>query len=440
MDPYKSRLNRKLRLTIMISLFLLFFIISPIVIMYTAGYRYDFFNHEIKETGVLNIDLKPNDADVFLNDVKLSKKIPIYLPNRAPGNYNIKISKPGYKTWEKEIKIESKKTTYIKNLTLLKDSELKPINVDDTKEKIENFYSSTNGKFIFLLYKDNNIYEIKLFDTEKNSIVPISRFSSETKPKIIWSPFADFALIIKNNNNQSVLEIINTKDLKNSQSFYYNDVENIQWGMSQNTAKIYIQNENKQLLSIENGSEQYITKLKFDNWYVDEKNNIWYWDKSNKEIKSEDEEKTFPIEKNIDKFISINENRIIFQDENTTSVINLKDKENNFENFDTSNILYNRSTSEWLTWSNWEIWSIYSDGSVSMLNRTSKKINIIEPMDNYGVILLANSKNLTVFNPGYYISHEILNRDDINITNISVNQDLRKIFLLSNNSLYELDY
>jgi len=99
----KTYLTRTVRRAIMLSLISAFFIISPLIIFYTAGYRYDFAEQIIKQTGVISIDIKPVNAIVYLNDVQIKKKIPIRLPNRAPGTYHLKITAPGYQLWEKDI-------------------------------------------------------------------------------------------------------------------------------------------------------------------------------------------------------------------------------------------------------------------------------------------------------------------------------------------------
>ena len=177
-------LTRKIRLTIMGLLFVLFFIISPLVIMYTAGYRWDSESNEIKETGVLSVNIKPENSEVFLNDIKIQKNLPLYLPNRAPGTYRIKLTLPGYKTWEKDIEIESKKTTYIKNITLFKDS--LPTKVFETEDiQINALYSSNTGRYILLISKENNIYEMDIFDTQNQTLEAVSRIKSDFEPIVV---------------------------------------------------------------------------------------------------------------------------------------------------------------------------------------------------------------------------------------------------------------
>ena len=129
------KLTRPIRRAIMIFLFALFFILAPLIILYTSGYRYDWEAHEIKQTGVISIDVKTKNASVYLNDILIKKSLPIRLPNRAPGTYNLKIKSPSYQAWEKDITVESKQTTYIRNITLFREALPTEIIADDKNKK-----------------------------------------------------------------------------------------------------------------------------------------------------------------------------------------------------------------------------------------------------------------------------------------------------------------
>src|SRR3989339_176500 len=189
-------LTRKIRVCIMCALIAAFFIIAPLVLFYTAGFRYDFAQGRVKETGVLNIDALPADSEVYLNDVKLNKRLPIYLPNRAPGTYHVKIVKTGYKMWEKDITIESKKTTYIKNVILFKES--LPIQIlKDFKKQIVSLSSSPSGSRLLIISREDigDIYEIDLFNPATEDLNPILRAKLDAPPNVRWAHDNDYVLI-----------------------------------------------------------------------------------------------------------------------------------------------------------------------------------------------------------------------------------------------------
>ena len=116
MYPEKSFLTQKVRRLIMAFWFLLFFILAPAVLLYTAGYGYDWQNNRLTRTGVISIDIEPEDATVEVNGVVMTDRMPLRLANRRPGSYHIKIYKDEYKTWERDVALFSGETTYVRNM------------------------------------------------------------------------------------------------------------------------------------------------------------------------------------------------------------------------------------------------------------------------------------------------------------------------------------
>lgn len=248
-----SFLTRKVRFCIMCTLIAAFFIIAPIVLFYTAGFRYDFTQGRIKETGVLNIDALPNDSEVYLNNVKLNKKLPIYLPNRAPGTYHIKISKTEYKTWEKDITIESKKTTYIKNVILFKEA--LPIQIlENYKKQILSTSPAPSGAYLFIISKENindNIYEIDLLDTANKTLNSVLRAKLDEPPSINWASADDYAIIKTKISKTNHEQIIDAKNPGATPNYLFPEDINIIEAADQ--YKIIRNNDSLTVARIENG-------------------------------------------------------------------------------------------------------------------------------------------------------------------------------------------
>ena len=115
-----SKFTRRYRLILFAVFVAAFFVITPVLIMYSSGYRYDWQNGLIKETGAINVDILPVNAVVYLNDAWLKGGMPYRLKNIAPGKYRLKITAPGYFDWLKDVEVKSKQTVYIKEISLLK--------------------------------------------------------------------------------------------------------------------------------------------------------------------------------------------------------------------------------------------------------------------------------------------------------------------------------
>ena len=50
------------------SFIIIFSILTPIIILYTQGYRYNFKRGRVQKTGILIISSIPKKADVYLNN------------------------------------------------------------------------------------------------------------------------------------------------------------------------------------------------------------------------------------------------------------------------------------------------------------------------------------------------------------------------------------
>jgi len=75
---------------------LLFFIVTPLLILYASGFRYNFDIGMIEKTGAFYIKSYPRNAEIYINDLKSKHKTPKQITNLAPGTYTLKITKNNY--------------------------------------------------------------------------------------------------------------------------------------------------------------------------------------------------------------------------------------------------------------------------------------------------------------------------------------------------------
>ncbi len=91
---------------------ILFIILAPSVILWALGYRIDFKNYKVAQTGILYIKTDQSSFDVFLDGQKtFSNKKTITIKSLLPKDYSVKIEKQGYYTWSKDITIDPQKIT-----------------------------------------------------------------------------------------------------------------------------------------------------------------------------------------------------------------------------------------------------------------------------------------------------------------------------------------
>ncbi len=182
----------------------LFFIAAPTIILYTAGFRYSAEAKKIIQTGIIYLTIKPPEGIKIFADGKEVKENLIthgvinkeYILNSLiPKSYNVKISKEGFWTWEKNLAVSKGLITYAMPLLL----PLNPKNELLVADYIGAWSASPDfTKISYFSYKD-----------EKVSVVVKNLISGKTQEKpleqpldlmeganILWSPDSqNFAII-----------------------------------------------------------------------------------------------------------------------------------------------------------------------------------------------------------------------------------------------------
>lgn len=443
----KTILTRPIRRGIMFFLIISFFVISPLIILYTAGYRYDFNKHEIKQTGVISIDVKPREVNVYLNGVQIQKRIPIRLTNRAPGAYHLKIESPGYKTWEKDVTVESKQTSYIRQVTLFKDSSPTEL-LKENMENVVDLKISADGLYVLILEQKDAIYEINLFNIQEKKLTPVVRTHSDSIPKLYWSEFYPTALIETKNNNLTQIQLFYADSPETeikTQTFRTNEEIKYQWNPNTKDPLVFVQVNSAIYKMTKNNINLLQDNVSVPVWYVDQKETAWIFDQKTQSIQEKNKEEpiAYVVDQKIEKIININEKRLLLKTNQGILIITTDNKDKPEQQFIKADFVqYSPEREEWIAWSPWELWSIYNNGNISLLNRTSEEIRFVQPLDKYGLLLLASENKITGFNPGYYITHELFTVNKIKT--ISANISNRKIYfwgeINNTNGLFELDY
>lgn len=137
-----------------------FFISAPLVVLYTAGYRYSLTSKRVVKAGVLSVTSTPKGATVTINGVPSEKKTPAVIDNILPGTITVKVEKSGYSSWEKNLPIVSGQSTFVPNAVLFLDGsptavvDQKNILAVDQKSATKMVYLVSNTASIEVWQKD----------------------------------------------------------------------------------------------------------------------------------------------------------------------------------------------------------------------------------------------------------------------------------------------
>jgi len=190
---------------------------TAVVILFAKGYRLNLPTQEIKKTGMLSVKSYPDGAKIIL-DGKLTSVTNNALTSLSPGLHKVKITKEGYTSWEKEVRVFEELVTEVDALLISLTPKLEPL----TNTGIRNPALSSDGTKI--VYSDRNsshpgIYIINL----SISGPPISLFRTSSQlaiadtkstayslaEELSWSP-DDNEILVKMNNRGFFL--INSPD------------------------------------------------------------------------------------------------------------------------------------------------------------------------------------------------------------------------------------
>ena len=100
---------------------LLFFVSAPLVVLYTAGYRWN-PQQGVVRTGTLFVATTPKDSTIQINGNLYKDKSPAIIKTLRPANYNVRLDLTGHLPWEKKLEVREGETTFVDNVILFLDT------------------------------------------------------------------------------------------------------------------------------------------------------------------------------------------------------------------------------------------------------------------------------------------------------------------------------
>lgn len=188
--------------------FLIFILVAPILTLYVQGYRFDFENKKLTQTGGLFIKTTaPKQAEIYL-DEELIRKTDFFfssalIENLLPKTYNIKVQKQNYYVWEKNLEVKEKQVAEARSIVLLpKDPEFELLATG-----VENIWFSEDKTKAVIKEKNKYTWTLKLYNLEKNVK---SQLIKETD---IYKTGADLIDLQFTDNNKLIIQVGNKEQI-----------------------------------------------------------------------------------------------------------------------------------------------------------------------------------------------------------------------------------
>ncbi|MFA5174943.1 MAG: PEGA domain-containing protein [Patescibacteria group bacterium] len=447
-----TKLIRPYRRAIFIVFVVAFFIISPIIILYTAGYRYDWTNGFLKETGAISIDVEPKNALVFLNDARIKKRMPIRLKNYKPGKYHLVISASGYYDWVKDIEVKSRQTVYIKEVALLKKNE--PIKIKSGN--FDGLAISNDGVFIAFTQKNKSITEVWLLNNKTGDENILLRVPDIKQLKIMWAQKNNYLSISDAGSPYRQLFIFNADNPTSQWNLVQkikSAVEKFQWKNSENPELFFSAGKQISVFYPATGQQTDIAKNIFLDWYFengqmwairrDDKTKLYVITKDTLGFSSEliSSDKIFEYNSGNEKnppinLIAASEDCALLKKKDKPEML-LVSKDKKFT-LSGEKFLISKYNDWWLMWTPWELWSFsVRDNEPALLSRSGEQLQEVMTLDKYNTLGLMWADKTTAIFPYYLVAHEFINNKIISSADDS---ESRIMYYTDESGLWKLNY
>jgi hypothetical protein len=169
----------------------LFFTLAPTILLYTAGYRYQFGSGRFLRTGVLSISTTPRNATITLDGEREKMQTPAVLKHVFPGTYTVVLSRSGYHDWTGDIDIQESQTTYLTNILLFLERTPEIVSQEDIATIA---IHPTNQSILYAIHA-GAVTQVWEQDPERQKPVLLLEQAKDENLALSWSAEGNYLLI-----------------------------------------------------------------------------------------------------------------------------------------------------------------------------------------------------------------------------------------------------
>lgn len=391
------------------------------VILTTAGYRFNWSNHFLtfKGTGSISIDIKPSNATAYLNGIRLRGSMPYRLNALLPDtDYNLRITASGYYDWQKNVRVNSNETYYLKDITMLKKTT--PLLM--ATGTINYLSLSPNGRYLIFTLNNSAPAELWQIDTVTNKKTILTTELQTGDIDVSWHQGSLYATIkINTAPGQPYWYLLNADKQKVYPLNFFLNIEpnNTVWNSS---ADPELYNSNSTTLYVyrpSSDTERLVGTLPSPAWYVVD-SRVWTlkyvtttasWAIQKDTFGFEDILATLTAEDlessgNAWQILKVHNNTVLLGRPNGPNFKIVTDKK--IFTVPANQFLFSQFNSWWILWTPWEVWTYSENEEPKLLNRSGEQLTNLITLDQFNTLALAWKKNTTVLYPYYLISHDLL--------------------------------
>ncbi len=239
------------------TLFVLFWLVSSLIIGYAFGYRFNFERGVFVYGGSISMKTTPLDADIYINNLLYSSKKlnrinnSYHIDGIQPGYYFLEVKSPGYATWSKKISVHSGISTEFWNVVLTKN-EYKKTSYD-TSDALR-FFVSPRKNLTAVALQNEKDFAINVVSAQDSTVQNVFKssdyvFTNNAKENIEWTPQSHRIIIPalkKDTQKEEYLiadvptdQLLNLKDIAHTEN-----LSHVRWDPKTKNALFYISEGN----------------------------------------------------------------------------------------------------------------------------------------------------------------------------------------------------
>ena len=371
-------MNQKARRWVMLSFLLFFLIVSPILILYSLGFKYNWQKNRLEKTGVFFIKSFPKNSEVYLDGQPIGKKTPTQITRLLAKNYQLEIKKEGYRPWSKNLEILPQITTFIEDVSLFKE-ELNPeILMAGT---FAGLLPSPNRQMIALIEETDQEKVLWIYNLLSDDFTKVYAAGLPSKLEIVSWSYTNRKLIIRDNDSFVIINAIQPDYYLKLSEITNLQVSQVKW--HQLNDNLLIAESNKRLYEIDIISKDIrlltdelvltFEPFKNDLIYISQEGNSYFLKKLSN---FSSQETLFSLPGSADYQFGKADDFLILADASQKVIYLLKPSESQPIKDIIKNVAdYNWHNQRLLYWNNSELWSYDPESKEeNLLERTSQKV------------------------------------------------------------------
>ncbi len=197
-----------------------FLVILPLIYLEALGYKYNFKQNSFQKTGIIFIESKPKDVEVYLNGELVDEKTPTKIDDLLPNSYDLKIEKQGYFSWHKKVKVLPDKVSSLQYIRLFKKDQDIELVAERQYDEIAYNY---NANLLAAVVNDpnKNSSRIDIFESNQDKLLNTYKINSLVND-FYFSDFGERLIVYTTDdgvykiNTRQTNNLINVKNLLNT--------------------------------------------------------------------------------------------------------------------------------------------------------------------------------------------------------------------------------